>query len=195
MRIMILLLLISQGALAASRSEIDKLPTRSSSHKTYIQMRNALGFIESRNDPAARNRKTSASGKYQFMKAWDRWFLRNAGKSWTANVPAKNAKKEAKEQGSLVQDQLFDRYYDYLVSPWLQAVRKRNGAPNLTDPELVALYHRQGEKHARRYLITGKDKYAGKYGNRHVSSHIKAMNKAMRFEHYIETMEVKKWQN
>jgi hypothetical protein len=191
MRIFILLLLISQGALGASRSEIDKLPAKSSNHKTYIQMRNALGFIESRNDPAARNSKTSASGKYQFLKAWDKWFLRNAGKSWTINVPAKKAGKAVKDQASLIQDQLFDRYYDYLVSPWLQAIRKRNGATNLTDPELVALYHRQGEKHAQRYLLTGQDKYAGKYGNRHVSSHIKSMNKAMRFEHYIETMEVK----
>jgi len=181
-------LLVSQGALGATRSEIDRLPSRADESKVFLQMRNSIAFIESRGDPSARNQKTSASGKYQFIKSWDRFFLRYSGKSWTAQVPSRKAPQATKFRFGQIQDQLFNRYFEIVVSPWIQNVRKQRIGETYTDPELVAIVHRQGTKGAYLYLTKGHDPYAGKYGNRHVSKHILAMRKAMRFENYLSHM-------
>ncbi len=191
MRTIILALLISGEALASSRAKIDQLPSKSGDHKIYIKMRSALGFIESRNDPSAKNRKTSAIGKYQFMKRWDGWFLKNAGTKWTAAIPRKSASKDERSKMSEEQDRLFDTYYDKIVRKWVSESRKKPGSEKYSDPELVALYHRQGEHYANQFLKNGKDKFAGKYGNRHVTKHLQAMRKAMDFEHYLSNMEGK----
>lgn len=184
----ILVLLISGEALGATRSQFDKLPPSADRSKIYLQMRSSIAFIESRGDPSARNKRTSASGKYQFMKAWDKWFLRNKGRTWTSTVPSKKAPKETKLALGKIQDDLFDWYYNLLVSPWIDYIRKKRIGETYTDPELVAMIHRQGSQGAVTYLTRGRDPYAGKYGNRHVSKHIESMRKAMRFENYIDHM-------
>ena len=184
----ILVLLFAGEALGGTRSQFDKLPSYADESKIYVQMRNSIAFIESRGDPAAKNKRTSASGKYQFMKVWDKWFLRNMGRTWTGIVPSKKASKETKFALGKIQDDLFDGYYNLLVSPWIEYIRKKRIGETYTDPELVALIHRQGSQGAVLYLTRGHDPYAGKYGNRHVSKHILSMRKAMRFENYIDHM-------
>lgn len=182
----ILTLTLAPQALAVDRSAIDRLPRAADTSKVYRQARKSLAFIESREDPSARNRRTSASGKYQFMKRWDPWFRRHAGRTWTGVVPGKKASRQVREAASREQDRLFDVYFNRLISPWLVDTRAGGLGRPFTDPELLALYHRQGERGAVLYLRSGADPWAGRYGNRHVSSHIEAMRKAMRFENYLD---------
>jgi len=153
----------------------------------YFKQRRALGFIESRNIPSAKNKVTSASGKYQFMKAWDKFFQRECGVTWSSVVPSRKAPATVTARMSAEQDRLFDAYYREQVKPWIADVRRRGLGKKLADYELLALAHRQGTKGAELYLRTGRDPYNGKYGNRHVASHLKAMRKAMAFEKYLDS--------
>lgn len=143
----------------------------------YYRMRKALGQIESGNDPTARNKKTSASGKYQFMRAWDGWFKDTVGKTWTETVPKKSATDVA--EFGREQDRLFDAYYQYRVQPWLKRNRAKGRAKGFSDSDLVAIYHRQGEGGATRFLKTGKDPFKGRYSNPHLLTHVKRMRSAM----------------
>lgn len=179
--IALIVLLLPSLCFAAS------LPMRADNSRDYLRVRSALGFIESRNNPAARNRVTTASGKYQFIKAWDKFFLREVGTSWTSVVPTSKASKSTTERLSKEQDRLFNRYYDMHVRPWIEYVRKRHLAEKYEDYELLAMAHRQGTNGAEHYLKTGKDRYSGKNGNRHITSHLRAMRKAMQFERYLDS--------
>ena len=180
------LLLLATPAYGVDRSAIDRLPRRADRSKVYLQARRSLAFIESRGDPAARNRKTSAAGQYQFMKAWDPWFERTTGRTWTSVVPQRSATKAAKAQAAALQDQLFNEYFNRLISPWLLETRADGFGRPFTDPELMALYHRQGQRGARLYLKSGADPWAGRYGNTHVSTYLAKMRRAMHFENYLE---------
>lgn len=172
----------------ASRS--DDLPIDARPTVAYLKMRRSISFIESRDDPSARNRVTSASGKYQFMASWDRWFKREAGITWRSTVPKRSASKSVKAAMGQKQDRLFDRYYERVVGPWIRYVRAKGLGEKLSDPELVALAHRQGTIGAEKYLKTGIDPFAGKYGNRHVSAHLRAMRRAMQFEQYLDSQKL-----
>lgn len=143
----------------------------------YYRTRKALGQIESGNDPTARNKRTSASGKYQFMRLWDGWFNAETGKTWSETVPKKGTKNL--EKYSKEQDRLFDTYFVRRVSPWLVRNRDKGRALGYSDSDLVAIYHRQGESGATRFLKTGKDPFKGKYSNPHLKTHIARMRKAM----------------
>jgi hypothetical protein len=163
-----------------------RLPERASeSDRYYVTMRTALGVIESGNDVSARNKYSSASGKYQFVKGWDRFFLVHEGIRWTTSVPPRDSSENLKITMSVRQDMLFDTYYDVIISPWLASTRR--GKTVLSDPELVALAHRQGTAGANLYLRTGKDPFAGKYGNRHVAAHLRAMRTQMAFYNYLDS--------
>lgn len=146
---------------------------------SYHKVRRALGQVESGNDPAARNRQTSASGKYQFMRAWDRFFLRHAGQSWTATVPPRKASKALRLKAHREQDRLFDVYYARIVRPWIQRVRLEGLGLGYTDWELVAIVHRQGERQAVSFLKRGYDPFDGRFGNRSLARHIERMREAM----------------
>lgn len=185
MRLLALLVLIVPSICYAAR-----LPLKADTSKHYLQARSALGFIESRNNPAARNRHSSASGKYQFVKAWDTFFRREAGVSWSSLIPTSKASKSTVARLSAEQDRLFNRYYDLHVRPWIEYVRARHLANRYEDYELLALAHRQGTKGAELYLKTGKDPYNGKGGNRHITAHLKAMQSAMRFERYLDSQSI-----
>lgn len=145
----------------------------------YVRIRTAIGHIESRNDPSAKNPVTSASGKYQFMAFWNTWFKRNAGTSWSAVVPKKTAPRPLKLEMGKKQDALFDEYYQRVVMPWIRYMRAKKLGLKLTDGEMVALAHRQGTGWAERYLKTGADPFAGKNGNKHIASHLSNFRKAM----------------
>ena len=142
-------------------------------------MRRALGHIESGNDPAAQNPQTTASGKYQFMRAWDGFFKKYAGRSWTSTVPSKKASKQAKAEASAKQDALFDIYHSRVVRPWINRVRGQGLAKNYSDGDLLAMVHRQGERGALKWLKTGHDPFNGRYGNKSLARHITKMRKAM----------------
>lgn len=145
----------------------------------YLHIRTAIGKIESGNDPAALNKVTSASGKYQFMKAWNPWFTRTVGTSWAAVVPKRTSPRPFKLEMSKKQDKLFDAYYQKVVGPWIRYMRAKKLGMKLTDGEMLALAHRQGTGWAERYLKTGVDPFAGKSGNKHISSHLNNFRKAM----------------
>jgi hypothetical protein len=163
-----------------------RLPEKASqSDRYYVTVRTALGEIESGNNVSARNKHSSASGKYQFIRAWDRFFQTNAGMRWTTSVPPKNASENLIISMGVRQDMLFDTYYDLIVSPWLSVTRKKKTA--LSDAELVALVHRQGTAGANLYLRTGRDPYAGKLGNKHVAAHLRAMRRQMEFYNYLDS--------
>ena len=162
-----------------------RLPERATeSYRYYVSMRTALGVIESGNDVSARNKYSSASGKYQFIKAWDKFFLTHEGIRWTTSVPPRGASEHLKITMSVRQDMLFDTYYDVIISPWLSVTRKKKTV--LSDAELVALAHRQGTAGANLYLKTGRDPFAGKHGNKHVAAHLRAMRTQMEFYNYLE---------
>ena len=162
-----------------------RLPERATeSDRYYVTVRTALGEIESGNNVSARNKYSSASGKYQFIKAWDKFFLTHERIRWTTSVPSKGASEHLKITMGVRQDMLFDTYYDVIISPWLSVTRKKKTV--LSDAELVALAHRQGTAGADLYLKTGKDPYAGKLGNKHVAAHLRAMRRQMEFYNYLE---------
>jgi len=163
MRWLLLLLVISTNAVASE----------------YVRIRTAIGKIESGNDPSAQNPVTSASGKYQFMKAWNPWFVRHAGTSWSAVVPKRTSPRPVKQKMSAKQDALFDKYYQRVVMPWIRYMRAEKLGMGLTDGEMVALVHRQGTGWAEKYLRKGVDPFAGKNGNKHVTAHLANFRKAM----------------
>jgi hypothetical protein len=163
-----------------------RLPERATeSDRYYVTMRTALGVIESGGDVSARNKYSSASGKYQFVKAWDKFFLTHEGIRWTTAVPPRGASEHLKITMGVRQDMLFDTYYDVIISPWLSVTRKKKTV--LSDAELVALAHRQGTAGADLYLRTGRDPFAGKLGNKHVAAHLRAMRTQMEFYNYLDT--------
>lgn len=154
----------------------------------YLTMRRSLADIESTNNVAARNRHSTASGKYQFLKSWDAWFKRRAGYTWSSTVPAAKAPKSVKELSSIRQDRLFDIYFNEVVSPWIIDVNSRYvAAQKLSRAELLALAHRQGTGGATKYLKSGIDPYSGKYGNKHVSVHMRRMREQMKFYGYLDS--------
>lgn len=126
------------------------LPIKPDQSREYLKMRYAIGHIESGNDPKAKNKASSASGKYQFLKIWDGFFQTYAGKRWSDTIPGKSATKAQIRQLAAEQDRLFDRYYQLKVSPFVQRFRAKNHG--YSDAELVAIYHRKGERGATRYL-------------------------------------------
>ena len=151
-------------------------------------MRRALADIESTNNVSARNKYSSASGKYQFLKSWDAWFKKRAGFTWSSTVPPVKAAKSVKELSSKRQDQLFDIYFNEVVSPWIVDTQARYiAARKLSRAELLALAHRQGTVGATKYLKTGKDPYAGKHGNKHVATHMRRMREQMKFYGYLDS--------
>jgi len=151
----------------------------------YLTMRRALADIESGNNPCAKNRHSSASGKYQFVKSWDPWFKKNAGATWTSFTQIKSCKNNSGKQ-----DELFLIYFQKIVTPWIKSVKKRypKVTGNISDAELLALIHRQGEAGGEKYLRSGIDPYAGKYGNKHVATHLRAMRRQMGFYNYLDSM-------
>lgn len=162
-----------------------RLPERASeSDRYYVTVRTALGEIESGNNVSARNKYSSASGKYQFIQQWDNFFLKKDRIRWTTSVPPRDASEHLKITMSVRQDMLFNTYYDVIISPWLSVTRKKKTV--LSDAELVALAHRQGTAGANLYLKTGKDPFAGKHGNKHVAAHLRAMRRQMEFYNYLE---------
>lgn len=149
----------------------------------YLTMRRALADIESTNNPCARNRHSSASGKYQFIKGWDAWFKKRAGYTWSSVTAQPACKTSAARQ-----DRLFDIYFNEVVSPWIIDVRERYiAARKLSEPELLALVHRQGEAGGRAYLRSGADPFAGKAGNKPIAVHLRAMKKQMGFYNYLDS--------
>lgn len=172
-RIIFLILFLATGARADTNE--------------YLTMRRALADIESSNNVSARNKYSSASGKYQFLRSWDAWFKKRAGFTWTSTVPPAKATKAVKELSSKRQDQLFDIYFNEVVSPWIIDVRTRYvAAQKLSRAELLALAHRQGTIGGTAYLKTGRDPHAGKYGNKHVSTHMRRMREQMKFYGYLD---------
>lgn len=154
----------------------------------YLTMRRALADIESGNDPAARNPKSTASGKYQFVKSWNPYFKKRAGYTWTSTVPKRGASKTVRDKASERQDFLFDLYFNEIVSPWIINVRTRYlAARKLSHAELLALVHRQGGEAGEKYLKSGIDPYSGKYGNKHIATHLRAMRRQMAFYSYLDT--------
>jgi hypothetical protein len=135
----------------------------------YLSARNAIGMVESNNNPCAKNKLTSASGKYQFMKAWNNFFKKKYGRSWTSVIPSCKSTQKIRTEMGLVQDRMFDLYYDFYAGPWIYKNRGRG----YSDLELLAIYHRQGEGGANRYIRTMEDYAAGKWGNSHVKVHVR----------------------
>lgn len=135
----------------------------------YLAARRAIGMVESNNNPCAKNKLTSASGKYQFMKAWNVFFKKNYGRTWASVVPSCKSSRKIRDEMAYHQDRMFDLYYNVFASPWIRS----NRGQGYSDIELLAIYHRQGEAGANRYLRTMEDYAAGKWGNTHVKVHVK----------------------
>lgn len=146
------------------------LPIKADNSSEYLAARAAIARVESAENPCARNPTTSASGKYQFMKMWNSFFLRNVGRTWTSVVPSCKASKAVKTKMAYLQDQMFDVYYNIHVAPWIFSIRGK--AKGWSDVQLLAVFHRQGRAGAEQYIRTGHDFANGKWGNGHVSKHI-----------------------
>jgi hypothetical protein len=146
------------------------LPRFADKSPEYLAARQAIAKVESAENPCAKNPTTSASGKYQFMKMWNRFFQANYGRTWASVVPSCKAAKAVKDKMARFQDEMFDVYYNLKVAPWIFGIRGK--VKGWSDIELLALYHRQGEGGAMKYIRTGEDFANGKWGNGHVSKHI-----------------------
>lgn len=174
MKQFIVLAFLSSQALA-----IERLPPQADDSRNYTKMRQAIAHIESGGNPAAKNPVTSASGKYQFMKVWDRYFKRELGRTWNSTIPTRKASRAEKIAASRAQDRMFDFYYNTKVSPWLQRIRESKKAKRYSDSDLVAIYHRQGELGADIFLKSGHDPWVGRFGNTTIALHLKRMRRAM----------------
>jgi hypothetical protein len=151
----------------------------------YLTMRRALADIESGNNPCSKNKHSTASGKYQFVQSWDPWFKRKSGTTWSSLTNSAKCRNNSNKQ-----DSLFDIYYRDIVTPWIKSVKARypQVTRKLSDAELLALIHRQGEAGGEKYLKSGIDPWAGKYGNKHVATHLRAMRRQMGFYNYLDSM-------
>jgi hypothetical protein len=148
------------------------------SNDEYVIARKAIAKVESGGNVCAQNPYTSASGKYQFMKAWNPYFQKKYGKTWASVVPKCTATTSVKKKMEIHQDKMFDIYFKNMVEPFIEDVRTRKLAENMSDLELLAIYHRQGERGAYLFLKNGKDPYKDIAKNGHVSKHIARVVKA-----------------
>lgn len=176
--LLIAMALVSEVALALIYG--GRLPDRADNSPNYLAARNAIALTESNGNVCAKNPTTSASGKYQFMRGWNAFFIRNFGRSWTSVVPKCRAEKSVKIRMEKLQDAMFDIYYNMHAGPFIAEARRKTKGWN--DIELLALYHRQGEAGAWRYLRTGHDYANGKWGNSHVKVHIARVLKNVRYQ-------------
>jgi hypothetical protein len=156
------------------------LPDRADQSPVYVAARRAIALTESGGSVCVKNKVSSASGKYQFMRGWNGFFIRNAGRSWTSVVPSCKASKLVKSRMEKYQDSLFDTYYNLQAGPFISKAGSKY--KKWSDIELLALYHRQGEAGAWKYLRTGKDYANGKWGNTHVKVHIARVLRNMRVD-------------
>jgi hypothetical protein len=182
----ILLILLLIGADIAMGNRVflmdnGRLPERADGSANYVAAKNAIALTESGGNVCAKNPTTSASGKYQFMRAWNAFFLRNYGRTWASVVPKCKAAKSVKLRMEKHQDAMFDLYYNLHAGPFIVKARRKGW----TDIELLALYHRQGEGGAWRYLRTGHDFAAGKWGNSHVKIHIARVLKNLKYNNFL----------
>lgn len=148
------------------------------SHADYIIARKAIATVESGGNVCAKNPYTSASGKYQFMKAWNPYFKKKYGKTWASVVPKCSSPIAVKKKLEIEQDKMFDLYFKAMVEPFIENVRKKKIAENRSDLELLAIYHRKGERGAYLFLKNGKDPYKNIAKNGHVTKHIDRVIKA-----------------
>jgi hypothetical protein len=157
-----------------------RLPDKADKSSNYIAAKNAIALTESGGNVCAKNPWTSASGKYQFMRAWNGFFIRNYGRSWASVVPKCKAGRDVKIRMEKHQDAMFDIYYNMHAGPFIASARKKT--KGWSDIQLLALYHRQGEAGAWRYLRTGHDFANGKWGNTHVKVHIKRVLQNVKYQ-------------
>lgn len=157
-----------------------RLPDRADKSQNYIAAKNAIALTESGGNVCAKNKDTSASGKYQFMRAWNAFFLRHYGRSWVSVVPKCKAARSVKLRMEKHQDAMFDIYYNMHAGPFIASARRKTRGWN--DIQLLALYHRQGEAGAWRYIRTGHDYANGKWGNSHVRVHIARVLKNVKYQ-------------
>jgi hypothetical protein len=155
------------------------LPQKANGERGYLAARRAIAWVESNENPCAKNPLTSASGKYQFMKAWNPFFKKNYGRTWASVVPKCKAAASVKATMGLHQDAMFDVYYNLQVRPWIDEIRIAGLGKRFSDIELLAIYHRQGPYHGRKYLRYGSDWAHGKWGNKHISEHIRRVLKGV----------------
>jgi hypothetical protein len=178
--ILILIFLASEIAVGQKVALLDngRLPNHADKSANYLAAKNAIALTESGGNVCAKNPTTSASGKYQFMRAWNAFFLRHFGRTWTSSVPKCKAAPAVKLRMEKYQDDMFDLYYDHHAGPFIAKARRKGWS----DVELLALFHRQGEAGAWRYLRTGHDYANGKWGNSHVRVHIARVLKNVRYQ-------------
>jgi len=147
------------------------------SSRNYERAKFALAMVESGGDVSAQNPYSTASGKYQFTRAWDVWFKINFGRTWSSAVPSRRSSAELRLRANIAQDEMFDFYYQQMVAPWIDWVRRVGLGRPLADVELMALFHRQGASMATHFLRTGKDPNAGINGNLNVRIYLAHVRK------------------
>lgn len=178
---LILFVLISLlSEVAIGQIDRGRLPNKADRSVNYLAARNAIALTESGGSVCIKNPTSSASGKYQFMRAWNAFFIRNTGRSWTSVVPKCKAKMSVKSRMEELQDSMFDVYYNLHAGPFIVQARRKTKGWN--DIQLLALYHRQGEAGAWKYLRTGHDYANGKWGNTHVKLHIARVLKNVKYQ-------------
>lgn len=155
------------------------LPKKADASEVYILARKSIAYVESNGNVCAKNRLTSASGRYQFMRGWNTFFKRHYGRTWTSVVPKCKAPASVKSAMAEHQDAMFDVYYNLQVSPWITEIREAGLGERASDVELLAIFHRQGAYQGFRYLKYGSDWANGKWGNKHVKDHVFRVNKTL----------------
>lgn len=181
---MLIVLVIFRAEIATGKEPLlldgGRLPDRADGSINYIAAREAIALTESSGNVCAKNPYSSASGKYQFMRAWNAFFIRAYGRTWTSVVPQCKASRSVKLRMEKYQDDMFDVYYNYHAGPFIAKARAKT--KGWSDIQLLALFHRQGEAGAWRYLRYGQDYANGKWGNTHVRVHIAKVLKNVKYQ-------------
>lgn len=151
--------------------------TDSTSSDAFRHFRAALALKESSGNPSAIQWDTTARGLFQFIPHYHKDWITE--EEINAYLP-KNASPEEMERSRKAQmDDLFVKYYQKTLLPFVNSMRKKGIGNSYTDEELAAMAHFSGGVGAENFLRGKGDSTLGTVGNAEggIKTYVEEFNK------------------
>ncbi len=140
---------------------------------SVMRARQGIKAMENaKEDPGLHNslKGSTAEGLYQFEGSqWDSWMKKNYGKSVSEVVDSRTLTPAQKTDE---QEKMFDVYYQKQAKPWIDKVKANGLSGQYNDTQLLALFHREGQNDAEKFLKTGESKNDNTPGNGSVADYM-----------------------
>jgi len=132
----------------------------------FERFRAALALKESSGNPSAVQWDTKARGLFQFIPRWhEKWVKEELGRSIDDFMPKDNSQAEMERATRAQMEELFPRYYERELAPFVAKMRKTGLGKDYADEDLAAMAHFAGSGGAEKFLKTGVDITKGTAGN------------------------------